>query len=171
MLSLLSQPHSLDRTVLASVDLGRADVARPSNGAPARQREASGEGGAQTASPQVLLVDDNVVVRKGLAKALQAAGFAVTVAENGLAALMQIDVRQYRAIILDIMMPVMDGAHFYEQLVTEYPSAARRVLFVTAWADDPTVQSFLADTGRPVLQKPFEIEEFVDAVRRVAARP
>ncbi len=121
------------------------------------------------ASSTVLLVDDNQNVREGLARVLRKAGYTVATAENGLAALAALEGNRYAAIVCDIMMPAMDGIRLYQLIEIHHPDAAKRVLFVSAWFDDPEVQSFLTRTGRPVLHKPFEIPAFIQAVREVAA--
>lgn len=120
-------------------------------------------------APAVLLVEDNPQVREGLARVLGRAGFAVTTAENGLEALARLEGRQFQAIVSDIMMPVMDGMRFYQLLEVRYPEAARRLLFVSAWFDDPVVEGFLRRTGRPILQKPFDMQDLIRTVREVAA--
>lgn len=117
----------------------------------------------------VLLVDDNQSVREGLARVLRSSGYAVATAENGLEALAALEENRYRAIICDIMMPVMDGIRLYQLIEARHPDAIKHVLFVSAWFDDPEVQSFLDRTGRPVLRKPFEITDFLKAVQEVAA--
>jgi two-component system response regulator MprA len=117
----------------------------------------------------VLVVDDNRGVRDGLAKALAVEGFQVRTADNGLAAFAEAQNQAFDAIVLDIMMPVIDGMHLYEALVAEDPAAASRVLFVSAWFDDPDVERFLRRTGRPVVAKPFDIHDIVRRVRLVAA--
>jgi len=120
------------------------------------------------AAAAALVIDDNEVVRRGLARVLEQAGYAVTTAPHGLAALLALARRAYDVIVCDIMMPVMDGVDFYREMVKVRPEAAARVLFVTAWADEPTIGPILAETGRPVLQKPFEMDEFLTVVRQVA---
>lgn len=118
---------------------------------------------------EILLVDDNHEVREGLARVLRRSGFAVVTAENGLEALEKLEGTEYRVVISDIMMPVMDGIRLYELLEVRYPAVAKRVVFVSAWFDDPVVNAFLTRTGRPVLQKPFEIQDFIRTVRETAA--
>ena len=117
----------------------------------------------------VLLVDDNRDVREGLARVLRRSGYSVDTAENGLEALADVEKRQFRVVISDIMMPVMDGVRFYEILERRHPLVARRVIFVSAWSDDPEVQAFLRAAGRPLLETPFEIQDFLRAVEGVAA--
>jgi two-component system NtrC family sensor kinase len=121
------------------------------------------------ASLGVLLVDDNHEVREGLARVLRSSGYSVATAENGLEALAALEENRYRAVICDIMMPVMDGIRLYQLIQARHPDVTQRVLFVSAWFDDPEVQSFLTRTGRPVLQKPFDISDFLKAVGEVAA--
>jgi two-component system response regulator MprA len=117
----------------------------------------------------VLLVDDNQNVREGLARVLRKSGYTVATAENGLEALQALEGNRYGAIICDIMMPAMDGIRLYQLIQSQHPDATEHVLFVSAWFDDPEVQSFLDRTGRPVLRKPFEIGDFLKAVQEVTA--
>ncbi len=119
--------------------------------------------------PSVLLVEDNQQVREGLARVLSRAGFSVTTAENGLEALARLEGGRYGAVVSDIMMPVMDGMRLYQLLEVRHPEAARRLVFVSAWFDDPEVQAFLRRSGRPVLQKPFDIGDLIRMVRELAA--
>lgn len=116
----------------------------------------------------VLLIDDNERVLSSLAKILRQAGLEVRTAENGLAAFQAIGERPSSVIVCDIQMPFLNGARFYEELTHEYPEMAERVLFVTAWAGDRRVKSFLDEVGRPYLEKPFDFGEFVRVVRDVA---
>ncbi len=122
-----------------------------------------------TSTLTVLLVEDNHEVREGLARVLRRSGYDVATAENGLDALAKMEGGEFRAVICDIMMPVMDGIRLYQLLEARHPQMAKHVVFVSAWFDDPEVQAFLARTGRPILRKPFEIPDFIRAVEQVAA--
>lgn len=115
----------------------------------------------------VLVVDDNRVVRQGLRKVLAAAGYQVETAANGVEGLLVAERRPPAAIVCDIMMPVMDGMRFFERLAATAPELTRRVLFVTAWADDAAIESFLERSGQPTLQKPFEVPDLLRAVKQV----
>jgi CheY-like chemotaxis protein len=66
-------------------------------------------------NPQILLVEDDAPVREALQELLEAEGYLVEVAENGLAALRRLRAG-FRpvAVLLDLMMPVMDGWQFRE---------------------------------------------------------
>lgn len=118
----------------------------------------------------VLVVEDDSDVRNGLAKVLRRTGFTVATAENGRAALDQIEQQSFHVVVSDIKMPVMDGMQLYERLRMAHPDAARRVLFVTAWGHESPIERFLAGVDRPVLEKPFDMNEFVAAVNNLAAQ-
>lgn len=115
----------------------------------------------------VLLADDDVRVRDGLAKVLRRYGFRVETAENGLAAIAELQQKSYDAIVSDIKMPFMDGMRLYERLTADFPESAERVVFITAYADDLEVGEFLDATGQPVLHKPFDVVDLVRAVRAI----
>jgi CheY-like chemotaxis protein len=122
-------------------------------------------GEAHTPGPhRVLVVDDNDSVRRGLMKVLARAGFEVRGAADGVDALAEVNHSDFSAITCDMMMPRLDGMGFYRRLKESHPNLAVRVLFVTAWGDEPIVAEFAHEHGRPVLQKPFEAEDFVSAV-------
>lgn len=119
-------------------------------------------------SRQVLVVDDNPGVREGLAKALRVEGFQVVTAENGVAGFAQAEAQSFDAILVDVMMPVLDGMRLYEALALARPQETKKIVFMSAWFDDPEVQRFLDRTGQPVIAKPFEIEGMVRLLRAFA---
>lgn len=118
----------------------------------------------------VLIIDDDDQVRKTLGKMLEKGGFMVTGVDNGLGALALLRQHEYRAIICDVQMPFLGGRQFFDELSTERPDLARRVLFVTGNAEDPKVRKFLDGTGRPFLSKPVSGDVLVTLVREVAER-
>jgi CheY-like chemotaxis protein len=113
----------------------------------------------------VLVVDDNATVRQSLSRVLLNYGLEAAVAENGAVALVAVQERDYDVIVCDIMMPVMDGMTFYDDLSVVRPELARRVIFVSAWADEPEVREFLDRTKRPVVAKPFEVPALMEQIR------
>ena len=115
----------------------------------------------------VLVIDDDVDVRRAISRTLGSAGYMVTAAHNGEVALGMLDRHPFSVIVSDIRMPGMNGLQFYEQLKTDHPALAHRVLFVTGYLGDDDVSAFIDRTGRPVLGKPFETEELVNMVRRL----
>ena len=79
---------------------------------------------------EILIVDDERMIRAGLAQLLSGAGFAVREARDGKSALAAVAERRPDLVLLDIMMPGMDGFEVCEKLL-----AAERdlpVIFLTA---------------------------------------
>ena len=120
--------------------------------------------------PEILIVDDDQAVRDAFTRTLRHAGFSVTAADNGVTALQLLAQRDFDAIVSDYRMSELGGQGFYEQLEERFPALASRVVFVTAYADDPKIRVFLDQTGQPVLSKPVETQDLVDAVTQLATR-
>ena len=68
-------------------------------------------------------------------------------------------------------MPFLGGTGLYDEILRVHPHMASHVVFLTGNADDPGVREFLRRTHRPVLIKPAELTDLVEAVRQVAAKP
>jgi CheY-like chemotaxis protein len=68
--------------------------------------------------------------------------------------------------LIDIRMPTMDGIEFYRQLKIELPRLLDKIVFTTGDLMNIDVIDFLEETGRPLLPKPFSIEELKNMVRR-----
>jgi CheY-like chemotaxis protein len=69
-----------------------------------------------SAAGRALLVDDDDVVRRGVRQALEPIGWKVTEAENGQVAVDSLTAARPDVIILDLMMPKMDGFEFLDEL-------------------------------------------------------
>lgn len=123
-----------------------------------------GEPSLESMPERILLVDDEQVIANALAHVLRSAGYHIDVACNGQEALEKVSHVHYDLIICDVKMPVMDGEAFYLQLRSSHPSLGKRVVFCTAYTDDPSTQRFLKDSGAPVIAKPFRLRAVLDMV-------
>ncbi len=117
----------------------------------------------------VLVIEDDPDARAGMKKVLADAGFSVAEADDGLIALRLVEDRRFDAIVCDLRLPYLPGGGFYDELLHRDPQMARRIIFVSAIAHDPAVRQSLDETGQPYLQKPYEVKELIEAVKRVAA--
>jgi two-component system response regulator MprA len=116
---------------------------------------------------RILVVDDTPALRMLLVDALLDAGFDARSAENGLAALTLTESWQPDAIILDIMMPIMDGPTFLRARRERPALASVPVLVLTA---QPTHDRLLQGLDATViLRKPYDLDELLDAVRALVA--
>jgi two-component system NtrC family sensor kinase len=123
-------------------------------------------------APRFLIVDDEPEVGALLADILRREASIIDIAASGQGALELLNEREYDAIVTDLRMPEMDGPELYRRIERRWPQRARRVIFITGDALSPTVQTFLAGTGQPFLEKPFvpaDVREIVRGIRTVAA--
>ena len=118
---------------------------------------------------RVLIVDDDDMIREALQSALEDAGLAVRTAHHGRAALETLDAWHPDLILLDLMMPVMDGWTFREAQRAR-PAAAYIPVIVFSAARS---LSEIAESLRPaqIIRKPFDLEEVIAAVFRVLQGP
>ncbi len=70
-------------------------------------------------------------------------------------------------IVTDLTMPEIDGIQFYQKLVAQFPQFRDRVIFMSGGVFSETIQSFLEQSGMPILPKPFTRGDFESAVARI----
>jgi CheY-like chemotaxis protein len=120
---------------------------------------------------RILLVDDDPDIRDGIAEALEDEGFLVRLASNGREAL---DLLSHEKplpdlILLDMMMPVMDGWAFREEQQKAADLAAIPVVVFSAYDLPGDAASRLGVAG--MLRKPVRLEQLLETVARtIAAR-
>jgi two-component system response regulator MprA len=117
---------------------------------------------------QVLVVDDEPAVRDALERALKVEGYSTGVARDGIEALERLDEDRWDAVVLDVMMPKMDGLEVCRQMrrlgdptpvlmLTARDAIGDRVAGLDAGADD-------------YLVKPFALEELFARLRALLRR-
>lgn len=120
------------------------------------------------ARPSVLLVDDEESIRSMLTMFLELSGFDVLVAGNGLDCLKLVAERRPDLIVLDVLMPQLDGRETLRRLraqndwtpvilLTQVTGVAQRIMAIEEGADD-------------YLDKPFDPQELVVRIRAVLRR-
>ena len=115
----------------------------------------------------VLVVEDDRWTREVVAMALNADGFQVVEAADGFAALRAIEQRSPAVVLLDLMLPGMDGVQFAEEL-DRRGLRARVPIIVMSAADQAQVQA--AHIGADAyVPKPFDVARLLETVARVAA--
>ena len=121
---------------------------------------------------RVLVVDDDALVAEAVRQAL-ATENEVVVAASGPEALALLAIGEtFDAIFCDLMMPEMDGMRFYDEVSYVAGSVTEVIAFLSGGVEDEATEVFLARTGRPVLEKPFDPEGLREYVReRVRREP
>lgn len=111
----------------------------------------------------VLVVDDDEIVRELIATILRRSGLKVDCAADGDAAFRHLRARAYDSVILDLMLPRMNGFELLREIKSSLPELLPRVVVVTA-ASEQTLRDFDSSGIRSLLRKPFDIDELVTAV-------
>lgn len=114
---------------------------------------------------RVLVVDDDEIARETMRQLLERAACEVTAVENAIAGLAELHRTTFDAIVCDYRLPFMGGGTFFEEVRLEQPDTARRFIFVTGYASNVEIAEALEATGQPVMRKPFDVDDFVKAVR------
>jgi two-component system response regulator VanR len=119
-----------------------------------------------TAAPRVLVVEDEDAIRALLVAALRREPFEVDAAADGAAALQLVAANDYAVIILDLMMPRLNGFEFLDAFQAAAPAASSVVFVVTAF-DDVMIGRLRADRVHAIVRKPFDVPQLVAMVREV----
>ena len=118
-------------------------------------------------SGRVLVVDDDALIRDTLATALGDEGYAVRVAHNGRAALVTIESWRPDVIVLDLMMPVMDGQTFRAAQRSVADTAQIPVIVLSATHE---VHGRAANLGAAaIFAKPFDLGALLEVIARLLA--
>lgn len=120
---------------------------------------------ASPALPQILVVDDTPANLGLLVDHLEARGYEVLVALGGQEALDRLRYAQPDLILLDVMMPGMDGFETCRRLKADAQTRDIPVIFMTALTDVDSKVSAFAAGGVDYVAKPFQIEELIARIR------
>lgn len=113
----------------------------------------------------VLVVDDDPTISETVAEALRDDGYEVDVAENGAVALQKVRHKRPSVVVLDLMMPVMDGWTFLERCREDPECSESRVIVLSAAHRSSTASLNAA----AYMTKPFELGALLETVERLAA--
>ena len=126
---------------------------------------------ADAPSRAILIVDDERDIAEMLGELLTAAGHRVDVAASGNQALRRLAQRSYDAVLSDLKMPDLDGPGLYRRLQQTHPHLLDRVIFISGDTLGLGASEFLAQTGRPLLEKPFVPAEVLRLVEQLLKAP
>ena len=140
---------------------------RPGSGPPYLSNKDK-ESGQQSdfVSKDVLVVEDEAYLCELIGDVIESEGHTVRKASNGLEALERIKERKPQLILLDLMMPIMDGWEFMYALRANPEWDGMPIVIITAIYDVKRTQE---ETGAmAVLTKPFDIDQIIEIVRHYA---
>jgi CheY-like chemotaxis protein len=118
------------------------------------------------AKKQILIVDDDPLVVKILKEPLERIGYDVDVASHGLEALKKVKERQPDLIILDILMPLLDGFKTARLLKFDKRYRDIPIIVLTSRATEGERRMGAEVGANEFLFKPFRIPQVLDVVKR-----
>jgi DNA-binding response OmpR family regulator len=113
----------------------------------------------------VLVVEDDETIAGAIADRLRSEGFDVTIANDGLLALDLVDQLKPGLVVLDVMLPGLDGVEVCRRIHTKVP-----VVMLTARDDETDMLVGLAVGADDYITKPFSMRELVARIRVVLRR-
>lgn len=114
---------------------------------------------------RVLVVDDDEDSRRLLAHLLERKGYAVVLADGGPAALSTLEKTEVDVVVLDVMMPIMDGFAVCRELKKSQATATVPVILLTARDDMETRATGMKLGVSDFLAKPVNKEELYVRIR------
>jgi CheY-like chemotaxis protein len=118
---------------------------------------------ARLSGGRILVVDDEVTIRDTIGQFLEGEGYEVAYSSNGMDALDQVSVRHPDVILLDLMMPGMNGREFITALREELKLTRIPILVMTGMHGLPPHQA-IALGASDVVEKPFDIDDILNKI-------
>ncbi len=118
----------------------------------------------------VLVIEDDVAVREMVAEVLADEGLEVVTAADGLEALQVLRELKPRLVLLDLMMPRLDGAAF-ARAYRALPGPHAPIVLLTAYPSEVARRTAAEMGAAALLSKPFEIAELIRVIAAAAEQP
>lgn len=116
---------------------------------------------------KVLVIDDEPNIVKMVKSRLEANGYKVISAFGGQEGLQKAKVELPDLIVLDIMMPGMDGTQVGQALKLDASTKNIPVVFLTCLVEENEVPKQHVVAGNIILAKPFKAEELLEVIRKI----
>ncbi len=111
---------------------------------------------------RVLVVDDEPAIRALVAKIVERAGHPVDTARDGAEAIEKLDQTDYAVIVLDLMMPNIDGYGLIQHLKGR--QGAKPAVIVVSAGDSASLRQLDGALVHSILRKPFDIDVLGDLI-------
>lgn len=119
----------------------------------------------------IMIVDDDPDIVSSLQQLFESQGFEVTTADNGRSCLLELEKGFQGIIILDLMMPIMDGIETIKKMTVDGFTDNNVIIVLTAkriQGDEfNEIYPYIAD----YITKPFDINTLLQTVKKIAQRP
>jgi two-component system response regulator AtoC len=115
-----------------------------------------------TTKPKVLAVDDNEDILKLLNTTLAEAGYETKCLNNGVEALSLIDSEKFDVVLLDLMMPCINGIEILRKIKKDHPSL--QVIMISGFGELSHVVEAVKAGAFDYVKKPFNVDEVVSLI-------
>ncbi len=117
--------------------------------------------------PHILVLEDQPATQVLLTKQLGAAGYRVTIAEDGLDGLMKLEQIRPDLIVIDILMPKLNGLDFARAIRAQEATRTIPTIFLTAKDDPQSMVDGINAGARYYITKPFEMADLLKKIARI----
>lgn len=117
----------------------------------------------------ILVVDDEVDTCRNLADIFADLGYQVAIAHDGLAALEELKGARYDIVLMDLMMPGMDGLALYQEIKRQRPGTV--AVLTTAFPNHPRADESLKAGVWRIAPKPIDIAQLLGLLDQAAKLP
>jgi CheY-like chemotaxis protein len=119
-----------------------------------------------TRAHRVLVVDDDRAIRELVKRLVARHGFVIDTANDGAEAWTLLAENAYDAVLLDLMMPNMNGFDLVDRIRCDKPSVLPRIVIMTAFSRGGKLP--VVEGVHSILRKPFDISELLEQLTDVA---
>lgn len=116
----------------------------------------------------VLVVEDDASLCEALCDTLEIEGYHVVSARNGTEALLKLSKGDFKLVVSDVQMPVMDGLQLLNNIQNQYASTP--VLLMTAYGSVPKAVAAIQAGASDYLVKPFDASALVEKVAQLVVQ-
>jgi DNA-binding NtrC family response regulator len=119
---------------------------------------------------RLFVIDDESSIRSAIKRFLTRRDWEVEEAADGASALemlLESEPGFYDVVMCDLRMPNFSGVELYRALVAARPDLVRRLVFSSGDVASVEASTFLSSSGRPVIEKPFELARLEEVFGRI----
>jgi two-component system nitrogen regulation response regulator NtrX len=123
----------------------------------------------ETAMSQILVIDDEIDIRKTLKEILESEMFTVEEAEDGAAGVEMAKEGKYEIILCDVRMPEMDGIEVLQRINEIIPETP--VIMISGYGNISTAVESLKKGAYDYIEKPFDLKRLLVTIRHAMDKP
>ena len=124
--------------------------------------------GRQQGGPAVLVVDDDAGMRELVRLQLEREGYSVQEAASAAEGLASIEARKPELILLDVMMPHVDGWEMLRRIQDQYGAGAIPVVMFSGQVDEEAQRQAAAVGAQAFVGKPFDLHQLIEQTKQIA---